>query len=92
MMTAPEEIERFRERCRTLCERFLLIGHGMAHYRFLEHLPQYFVDCHYGTDHAFLPLGQDPKRAQDIFDLLIRGEVTPCTMADVIHDLQEDFC
>lgn len=71
-----------------VCERTRCIAGRTVHYHLLKHEPGYFVICRFVRDFILLPLGQVPERAMKIFEALVCGRVTPCTMADVITDLE----
>lgn len=82
--------KRLQSESCVLCERSLLIAGQEARYYLLERAPQYFVACVYGEEHSLCPLGHSLSRAIGIMEALIKGEVTPCTMADVIGDLEAE--
>lgn len=49
---------------------------------------QYQIRVAFGTERAIAPLGTDFETAKRIYDQIVRGAVTPCTLADVLAD----FC
>ncbi len=48
----------------------------------------FYVTVEYRKDRETLPLGTSFDEATEIFCALSKGTVTPCTMADVVADLQ----
>lgn len=53
-------------------------------FRFAE--PEYYVEILYGEERAAAHLGEDYAEAQILFDRLVEGTVTPCTLFDVVSD------
>ena len=43
------------------------------------------VSC--DTEHCAVEVGRDPRRAVALYETVLRGFVTPCTLSDVICDL-----
>ena len=77
---------KLRREARTVCAHTLVIAGEEASYRLLERTPQYFAECTYGCERLTVPLGQSFSRAAMLFEMLWRGEVTPCTVIDVLED------
>ena len=51
-------------------------------------LPQYYVGILYAGERAAAYLGTNKERAARVFALLVRGRVTPCTLQDVVSDME----
>ena len=65
------------------------VGEEMARYRFCALRfaePEYYVEIFYGTERAAARIGEDYPQAQILFERLVAGTVTPCTLFDVIAD------
>ena len=65
------------------------VGEETARYRFCAFRfaePEYYVEILYGAERAAAHLGADYPEAQILFDRLVAGTVTPCTLSDVITD------
>ncbi|MBQ8357642.1 MAG: hypothetical protein IJX39_07540 [Clostridia bacterium] len=69
-------------------ESELLVAGRTVQYRLLEKAPQFFVEIACDTERCLLKAGQSFARAAHIFDLLIKGEVTPCTAEYIMDDLE----
>ena len=68
-----------------------LIGDGEACYRLLCCTltePHYFAEITLGGERAAAYLGTG-ARARVLCGLLVRGRVTPCTLRDIVEDLQK---
>lgn len=52
--------------------------------------PQYAVELAGLGQRRMHPVGSDLRRAEAIVSLLARHTVTPCTLRDVLEDLEED--
>ena len=66
------------------------VARRCARYRFSRSdraLPQYYIEIEYAGERAATCLGTDGERAARIFDLLVRGRVTPCTLCDIVKDM-----
>ena len=74
--------------CRVLCDKTLLVAGGAVCYRLLENPPQYLVECVFRGASILLPVGQRFSTAAEIYERLVRGEVTPCTAGDIVEDMQ----
>lgn len=75
----------------TLREATAHVARQSALYRFSRSdftLPQYYVEIFYAGERAAVCLGTDKERAGQIFDLLVRGRVTPCTLCDIVEDMR----
>ena len=53
-------------------------------------LPQYYAEILYAGERATACLGTDRERAERIFELLVWGKVTPCTLCDIAEDMKAD--
>ena len=54
-------------------------------YEFIFSKPQYFVEVLYGRERARASLGEGMD-ASALFHALVQGEVTPCTLGDIVED------
>ena len=69
----------------------VLIGDGEACYRLLCCAlveAHYFAEIALGDERAAVYLGTG-ERARALYTVLVRGSVTPCTLRDVVEDLQK---
>lgn len=67
------------------------VAEQMARYRFCAFRfadPEYYVEILFGAERAAARLGEDYPSAQILFDKLVAGTVTPCTLRDVIEDIK----
>jgi hypothetical protein len=72
-----------------LREEIRRIADRMARYRFCAFRfaePEYYIEILYGDARAAARLGEDYAGAQILFDAVVAGTVTPCTLIDVITD------
>ena len=46
-----------------------------------------YVEIGYGRERRIALLAGDPRVIEGVFETLVRGEVTPCTMMAVLEDL-----
>lgn len=72
-----------------LREELRRVGEQMVRYRFCTFRfaePEYYVEILYGAERAAARLCEDYARAQILFDILVEGTVTPCTLIDVVTD------
>ncbi|MBO5040730.1 MAG: hypothetical protein J6D09_06515 [Clostridia bacterium] len=54
----------------------------------VENRPSFSIECRCGEDSAFLPdVTSIPERAREIFEMLVRGKVTPTSAFDVIEEI-----
>ena len=51
-------------------------------------VPQYAVEVIFGEERSAAYLGEDKKASAGLFELLVCGEVTPCTLRDIVEDLR----
>ena len=51
----------------------------------------FFVTVEYRGESVSVSVGTDVSEANKIFDVLVLGNVTPCTVADVVADLLYSF-
>ncbi len=74
---------------RVLHEEHRPIAGEMARYRFCEldfAGSEYYAEILMGTERAGARLCRDYTRAKRLFDALVAGTVTPCTLIDVVTD------
>ncbi len=72
-----------------LREELRCVADKMARYRFCAFrfaAPEYYVEILYGNERAAARLGEDYAASQILFDAVVAGTVTPCTLFDVITD------
>ncbi len=50
--------------------------------------PEYYVEIVLGEERAAAHLGEDYPTAQILFDKLVCGVVTPCTLFDIMQDVK----
>ena len=82
------KFEKLQKIC-VLREELRRVAGEMARYRFCAFrfaAPEYYVEVTYGTERAATRLGRDYAEAQILFDRLVEGTVTPCTLIDVVTD------
>ncbi len=80
--------EKLNKIC-VLREELRRVADRMARYRFCAFrfaAPEYYVEILYGDERAAARLGEDYVAAQILFDAIVEGTVTPCTLIDVITD------
>ncbi len=54
----------------------------------LENRLSFSIECRSGEESAFLPdVTSLPDRAREIFELFVRGKVTPTSARDVIEEI-----
>lgn len=79
-----------------LREELRCVGDGIARYRFCAFRfakPEYYAEILYGSERAAARLGEDYAAAQILFDRLVAGTVTPCTLDYVVEDMKNScFC
>ena len=56
-------------------------------YRLLRNERGYVIEARYGDDSAAVFAGNDLFGAASAYRKIVRGAVTPCTLADVLADL-----
>ena len=74
-----------------LREEMRRVGEGLARYRFCTSRfvrPEYYVEIVLDGERAAARLGEDYPTAQILFDRLVCGTVTPCTLEDIIEDIK----
>ena len=47
---------------------------------------RYYVEVTYREERAAAYLGEDKGRAQRLYELLVKGTVTPCTLESIVVD------
>ena len=67
-------------------KRVALAGHK-ACYRLFERGSRFFIEISFDADRSQAEVGDSFSRAAYLYDLLVEGEVTPCTMRDILEDL-----
>lgn len=84
------------QRISVLREELRRVADEAARYRFCAFRfaePEYYVEVLYGSERAAAHLGGDYARAQILFDRLVEGAVTPCTLFDVVTDAKNlQYC
>ena len=86
-LTAWEELYRItalREEQRRAQEH--LIRYRLCVSRFAS--PEYYVEILLENQRAAAALGSNYEKANDLFEILVRGLVTPCTLGDIIQDIK----
>jgi hypothetical protein len=73
-----------REELRHVEDR--LVRYRFCTFRFAT--PEYYVEILFGEERAAAHLGSDYPSAQILFDKLVCGVVTPCTLSDIIEDIK----
>ena len=63
-----------------------LAGYDIS-YRLFERGSHFFVEVSLGTDRTRSDVGSSFSRAAHLYELLVQGEVTPCTVQDILEDL-----
>ena len=74
---------------RELFARSFYVGCEKACCRLLlqeEEAPLFLIRLSLGEECAIAPVGSSLSRAAELFDLLVEGTVTPCTLCDVLED------
>ena len=83
------KISVLREELRRVCDE--IARYRFCASRFAE--PEYYVEILYGAERAAVRLGEDYAASQILFDALVAGTVTPCTLFDVVTDAKNSrFC
>ena len=67
-------------------EQEYLIRYRFCTARFAK--PEYYVEIILGNERAAAALGEDYPMAQILFDKLVCGLVTPCTLTDIMEDIK----
>ena len=86
-MTAWEKLYRIG----ILREELRRVGEQLVRYRFCTSRfahPEYYAEIVLGNERAAAHLGEDYPTAQILFDRLVCGTVTPCTLCDIIADIK----
>ncbi len=78
--TKTEETKTIDERERSVC------GHALR-YRLLRDARGYYIEAGYRGESAVRFAGADFLLATSVYGKIVRGTVTPCTLADVVSDL-----
>ncbi len=84
-LTAQEKLYRIA----ILREEIRRVGAGLVRYRLCVSRfarAEYYAEIVFGDERAAARLGEDYPAAQLLFDQLVCGTVTPCTLADIIQD------
>ena len=84
------DLERLYRIC-VLREEQRRVGERVARYRFCAFrfaAPEYYVEILLDAERAAARLGGDYAASQILFDLLVSGTVTPCTLCDVMEDIK----
>ena len=68
-------------------ETHLAFAGSDARYRLFECRSHYLIEISFGKECSRSDVGKSFSRAAYLYDLLIEGEVTPCTMSDILEDL-----
>ena len=55
-------------------------------YRLFERGSRFFIEITLGADRSSADVGSSFYRAAYLYDLLVEGEVTPCTLQDILED------
>lgn len=74
-----------------LREESRTVGDARAHYYFCASRfarPEYYAEVLYQDERAATLLGTDYPQAQILFDAIVNGTVTPCTLEDVVTDMK----
>ncbi|MBO5355849.1 MAG: hypothetical protein J6B09_07270 [Clostridia bacterium] len=67
-------------------ERHVLVAGCEACYRLFECGSHFLVEVRLGADCVRSDIGTSFSRAAHLYDLLVEGEVTPCTVQDILQD------
>ena len=62
------------------------VGEEEASYRLWEHTSGFFVEICLKQESRCCAVGASLSRAVTLFELLVSGGVTPCTLGDVVED------
>lgn len=65
--------------------RLVVAGYDVC-YRLYECRTCFLIELSLGADRCRSYVGNSFSRAAYVYELLVRGEVTPCTMQDIIED------
>lgn len=76
----PHEEKLIREVC-------LLVAKRDVRYRLLECASRFVIEVSLGGDRTRSDVGKSFSRAAYLYELLVQGEVTPCTVQDILADL-----
>lgn len=72
----------------------LIVAKKKVIYRLYEKITpssQFFLQVIRGVEAAWGYVGQDFAQAARLFDMFVRGAITPCTVPDIMNDLAEEF-
>ena len=86
-LTPQEKVYRIE----ILREETYRVGQEIARYRFCIcrfARSEYYAEIVLGDERAAAHLGEDLAAAGRLFDLLVRGTVTPCTLCDIVQDIK----
>ena len=86
-LTAREELYRIS----VLREELRRVEEHAIRYRFCTSRfahPEYYVEIVLEDERAAVALGGDYPTAQILFDKLVCGLVTPCTLEDIMEDIK----
>lgn len=77
---SPHEETMIRETCLSLA------GYDVC-YRLFERSSHFVIEITLDADCRRSDVGKSFSHAAHLYELLVEGEVTPCTMRDVLEDL-----
>ena len=86
-LTSWDELYRIgilREETRCIDTR--CVRYRFCSLRFVR--PEYFIEIVFENERAAESLGGDYPTAQILFDKLVGGTVTPCTLSDIMQDIK----
>ena len=72
---------------RFICKRRLPVAGRWVVYRLTEQKGEYWIECRFGKERVRHSLGQSLSTASEVFEQLVSGTVTPCTLADILSDM-----
>ena len=68
-------------------EDCILLEGQAVFYRLFEDISGFSIEICFGEDHCRSRVGSGFARAAALYERLVQGEVTPCTMQDILDDL-----
>ena len=86
-LKAQEDIYRVQ----ILCEEECRVGEALVRYRLCASYfvgTEYYIEIVLSGERAAAHLGTERATAQHLFEKIVSGTVTPCTLKDIVQDIK----
>lgn len=74
---------------RIVCDKILPVASKTAQYLLLEDASRFLLECRFGGEKVTVSLGKSFAFAAYVYEQIVQGEVTPCTVTDIVEDLRQ---